>query len=297
MNTSSLYQRVLISFLFFCLLGIKNVQAEQPIPEFKSRVVDLTNTLTPTQKQLLEEQLKQLEKTKGSQLAVLIVPTTTPETIEQYAIRVVEKWQLGRKEVDDGVLLLIAKNDRKLRIEVGYGLEGVIPDAIAKRVISEIITPYFKVGDFYGGIVAGVHQLISLIEGEPLPPPKQHDDYREPGVQDLLFFLVFVLFFAPAFRSLFGRLIGSGVAGGIAGLLTWSITATLVASILAGVAIFFLALMFTSGGRSNFPGGRGGYYGGGFGGGWSGRGGWSGGGGFGGGGGGSFGGGGASGGW
>ncbi len=292
MNTPSLYQRVLITFLFFCLLGVKNTQAEQPIPEFNGWVVDLTNTLTSTQKQLLEQQLKQFAETKGSQLAVLIVPTTTPESIEQYSIRVVEKWQLGRKGIDDGVLLLIAKNDRKLRIEVGYGLEGVIPDAVAKRVISEIISPYFKVGDFYGGIVAGVQQLIRLIEGEPLPAPEYQNDYREPGVQDLLFFLVFILFFAPAFRSLFGRLIGSGVAGGIAGLLTWSVTATLVVSILAGAAIFILALMFTSGGRSNFPGGRGGYYGGGFGGGWSGGGGFGGGGG-----GGSFGGGGASGGW
>lgn len=291
MKNFLLYQRVLHVYVFLFLLGIQVVQAEQPIPEFKSRVVDLTNTLTPTQKQLLEEQLKQLEENKGSQLAVLIVPTTAPEAIEQYSIRVVEKWQLGRKGVDDGVLLLIAKEDRKLRIEVGYGLEGVIPDAVAKRVISEIITPYLKVGDFYGGIVAGVHQLISLIEGEPLPPPKQHDGYQKPGIQDLLFFLVFILFFAPAFRSLFGRLMGSGVAGGIAGFITWSVTATAVASILAGIAIFALALMFTSGGRSNFPGGRGGYYGGGFGGGWSG------GGGFGGGGGGSFGGGGASGGW
>ncbi len=291
MNTFAVSQRVLIILLFFCLLGVKNTHAEQPVPEFKSRVVDLTNTLTATQKQLLEQQLKHLEETKGSQLAVLLVPTTKPETIEQYSIRVAEKWQLGRKGIDDGVLLLIAKNDRKLRIEVGYGLEGVIPDAVAKRVISEIITPYFKAGDFYGGIEAGVHQLVRLIEGEPLPAPKQQDDYREPGVQDLLFFLVFILFFAPAFRSLFGRLIGSGVAGGIAGLLTWAVTATLVASIVAGIAIFLLALMFTSGGRSNFPGGRGGYYGGGFGGGWSG------GGGFGGGGGGGFGGGGASGGW
>jgi uncharacterized protein len=184
MNTYSLSQRVLITFLFFCLSGVKNIQAEQPVPKFNSWVVDLTNTLTPTQKQLLEQQLKQLAETKGSQLAVLIVPTTTPESIEQYSIRVAEKWQLGRKGIDDGVLLLIAKNDRKLRIEVGYGLEGVIPDAIAKRVISEIITPYFKAGDFYGGIVAGVHQLIQLIEGEPFPAPKQLDDYREPGFQE-----------------------------------------------------------------------------------------------------------------
>jgi uncharacterized protein len=282
------------SLLIFCLLGISFAWAEQPIPELKTRVTDLTQTLSSSQKQQLEQRLEQLELTKGSQLAILVIPTTQPESIEQYAFRVSEKWQLGRKGIDDGALLLIAKDDRKLRIEVGYGLEGAIPDAIAKRVIAEIISPYFKAGDFYGGITAGTHQIARLIDGESLPDPSQRETT---GIENLPFFLIFILFFSPALRSLFGRLIGSGVAGGFAGLLTWSVTTALVGSILAGISIFFLALLFHRGGRSNFPGGKGGY-GGGFGGSWPGGSGgsWSGGGGFGGGGGG-FGGGGASGGW
>lgn len=283
--------KLLYGLCIYGLLGATHsASAEQPIPELITRVTDLTNTLSPTQKHLLEQQLGQLESKKGSQLVVLVTPSTQPESIEQYAFRVAEYWKLGREGADDGVLLLIAKNDRKLRIEVGYGLEGVIPDAIAKRVIAETISPYFKAGDFYGGITAGVNQLERLIEGEPLPPSKQHNARETTRYEDLPFFLIFILFFAPALRSLFGRLIGSGIAGGFAGFLTWSVTTVLIGSIFAGVAVFILALLFHRGGRSNFPGGRGGY-GGGFGGSWpSGGSGWSGGGG-------GFGGGGASGGW
>jgi len=288
-----LCRKTRLFLLVFFLIGFGTVWAEQPIPDLRSRVTDLTNTLSPSQTQQLEQKLAGLESEKGSQLVILIIPTTQPESIEQYAYRVAEQWKIGRKNTDDGVLLLVAKKDRKLRIEVGYGLEGAIPDAIAKRVIAETITPYFKIDDFFGGISAGADQLTKLIQGESLPPPSQQN-WEPVGVQDLLFFLIFILFFAPALRSLFGRLIGSGVAGGIAGFLTWSITTALLGSVLAGVAIFLLALLFHRGGRSNFPGGRGGY-GGGFGGSWPSGGG--GGGGFSGGGGGGFGGGGASGGW
>lgn len=285
------YLKILGMLLFFTLTGANIAHAEQPVPAMSAFVTDLTGTLSATQLQSLEQQLSQLDSDKGSQLAVLIVPNTQPESIEQYAFRVAEQWQLGRKDIDDGVLLLVAKNDRKMRIEVGYGLEGAIPDAIAKRVISEVITPYFKAGDFYGGISAGTQQLTGLINGEQLPPPSQSIVDGKSSIEDLLFMLFFILFFAPFLRSIFGRLIGSGVAGGFAAYLTWSITAILVSSIFAGIAVFVLALLFHAGGRSNFPNDRGGY-GGGFGGGS-----WSGGGGFGGGGGGSFGGGGASGGW
>lgn len=277
--------------LFLTLVWANFAYAELPVPEFSAFATDLTGTLTPTQKQSLEQQLSQLESTKGSQLAILIVPSTQPESIGQYAFRVAEQWKLGRKNIDDGVLLLIAKNDRKARIEVGYGLEGAIPDAIAKRVISDVMTPYFKAGDFYGGISAGIIQLTRLINGESLPPaPNRSNRNSNPTIDDLLFMLFFILFFAPFLRSLFGRLIGSGIAGGFAGYVTWSVTTILAGGIFAGIAVFILALLFHRGGRSNFPSGRGGY-GGGFGGSWSGRGG-----GFGGGGGG-FGGGGASGGW
>lgn len=277
--------------LLLAVAGGNLSHAEQPVPEFTALLTDLTETLTLTQKQALEQQLLQLASSKGAQFAILIVPSTLPESIEQYSFRVAEDWKLGRKNIDDGLLLLIAKNDRKIRIEVGYGLEGVIPDAIAKRIISETITPYFKVDAFYQGVSAGVLQLIGLVNGEPLPPPSQSISRETSSIEDLLGVYVFILFFASFFRSIFGRLIGSGVAGGLAGYLTWSITSILISSVIAGVALFILALMFNRGGRSHFSDDGGGF-GGGFGGSWSGgRGG-----GFGGGGGG-FGGGGASGGW
>ena len=151
------------------LLG--TAQAEVAIPPLKQRVTDLTSTLDASQLQTLETKLAAFEKAKGSQIAVLVLPTTQPEVIEQFAIRVVEVWKLGRKGVDDGVLLLVAKDDRKLRIEVGYGLEGALNDATAKRIVAEVISPAFKQGDFYGGIDAGVTSIIKVIEGEPLPPP------------------------------------------------------------------------------------------------------------------------------
>ncbi|MEE9337270.1 MAG: YgcG family protein [Methylococcaceae bacterium] len=286
--------KILGALLFLTSTEFNSAHAEQKIPQLISPVTDLTGTLSPSQKQGLEQKLLQFESSKGSQLVILIVPSTQPESIEQYAFRAAEQWKLGRKNIDDGVLLLVAKNDRKLRIEVGYGLEGAIPDAIAKRVISEIITPYFKAGDFYSGISAGTEQLTKLINGEPLPPPSQSYGNQQSTIEELLFILFFILFFAPILRSMFGRLIGSSLAGGFAGYFTWSVTTLLASSVAAGVAIFFLAMLFHRGGRSNFPSDRGGY-GGGFGGSWSGRSGGFGGG-FGGGGGG-FGGGGASGGW
>src|SRR3989338_635957 len=159
--------------VLLALLLCGAAQAEVPVQPLSARVTDLTATLDAQQKQALESRLAAFEAKKGAQLAVLFVPTTQPETIEQYALRVAEVWKLGRKGVDDGALLLVAKDDRAMRIEVGYGLEGVIPDAVAKRVISEIITPYFKQGDFYGGIQAGVTRLVRLVEGEPLPPPRK----------------------------------------------------------------------------------------------------------------------------
>jgi len=149
----------------------------QPIPKLESRVTDLTGTLTAEQQTALERKLAAFEARKGSQLALLIVPTTRPEEIEQYSIRVVDQWKLGRRKVDDGALLIIAKNDRTLRIEVGYGLEGVLTDATSNRIISETITPLLRTGDFYGGIAAGFDQMMRVIDGEPLPAP----DHRWQG--------------------------------------------------------------------------------------------------------------------
>src|SRR5664279_2871242 len=137
-------KRLWTRLLLLALLLCGTAQAEVAVPALKERVTDLTSTLDAGQKQLLESKLSAFESGKGSQIAVLIVPTTQPETIDQYGIRVVEAWKLGRKGVDDGVLLLIAKDDRKLRIEVGYGLEGALNDATAKRIVAEVIWPYFK---------------------------------------------------------------------------------------------------------------------------------------------------------
>src|SRR5215470_1366331 len=145
--------------------------AEVAVPPLRAHVTDLTGTLSAAEVQTLDARLRDFERAKGSQIAVLMLPSTQPETIEQYSIRVAEAWKIGRAKVDDGVILVIAKNDRKLRIEVGRGLEGAIPDAIAKRIVSDVIAPHFKSGDFYGGVSAGTDALMKLIEGEPLPAP------------------------------------------------------------------------------------------------------------------------------
>ncbi|MSQ60689.1 MAG: YgcG family protein, partial [Betaproteobacteria bacterium] len=158
-------------------------QELQPVPDLRARVTDLTATLSASQQQELESRLAAYERGKGSQVAVLIVPTTKPEEIEQYSLRVVEKWKLGRERVDDGALLIVAKEDRRLRIEVGYGLEGVLNDATSKRIIDEAIVPRFRADDFAGGIQAGVDRMLRVIEGEALPPPKARGGFT--NVQSL----------------------------------------------------------------------------------------------------------------
>lgn len=274
----------------FALAALAPLRAEVAVPPLAARVTDLTGTLSGGESAALEETLKAFEQRKGSQIAVLIVPSTTPETIEQYALRVAESWKLGRKGVDDGALLLVAKDDRALRIEVGYGLEGVIPDVIAKRIVSEIIVTRFREGDFAGGIRAGVEQMIRLVDGEPLPPPAAQRDDGTAGVWSMLpHILIFAVVGGAMLRALFGRFVGASIAGGAAGFISWLVLASVLGGVAIG-AIAFLLTLFVS-----LRGGRGGY------GGWSsGGGGWSGGGGGGGGfsgGGGGFGGGGASGRW
>src|SRR6267143_2440471 len=146
--------------------------ADVAVPPLSGRVVDQTGTLSSGDVASLTQTLKSLEERKGSQVAVLIVPTTAPETIEQFSIRVAEAWKIGRKKIDDGAILVVAKGDRKLRIEVGYGLEGSLNDVTAKRIIDEIITPKFRSGDFAGGISAGIDRIIRVIDGEKLPAPE-----------------------------------------------------------------------------------------------------------------------------
>ena len=241
------------------------------IPALKSRVTDLTGTLSTVEQQALEQKLAAFEQHKGSQLAVLIVATTGNEAIEQFGIRAAEQWKLGRKGTDDGLLLIVAKADRTLRIEVGYGLEGVIPDAIAKRVISETIVPRFKAGDFAGGIDAGMTQLIALVDGEALPPPKrQQRQQRQEGNNPLGLLLMAAMVGGQVLRSLLGPVVAGGVVGaGVFGL-AWLITGTLGMALVLGFGGFFVTLLGIMGliGSSGFGGGgRGGMGGGGFGGG------------------------------
>jgi uncharacterized protein len=270
----------------------------QPIPKLTSRVTDLTGTLTAEQQSALEQKLAAFESSKGSQLAVLMVPTTQPEEIEQYSIRVVEQWKLGRKKVDDGALLIIAKNDHHVRIEVGYGLEGVLTDAMSNRIIDETVKPAFRQGNFYGGIDGALEQMMRLIQGEPLPPPAHEwsTGRQRGGAPNLLPTLFFaVLIGSVVLRGIFGRTLGSAFTGVATGLIVWLALRALLVAGLAAVGAFLLALLMGLSRGSGWSSGprTGGFLGGGFGGGMGGG---FGGGGFSGGGGG-FGGGGASGSW
>jgi uncharacterized protein len=264
-----------------------------PVPALTARVTDLTQTLSAEQRSALEQKLAAFEAQKGSQVAVLIVPTTQPEEIEQYSIRVVDAWRLGRAKVDDGALLIVAKNDRRLRIEVGRGLEGAMPDAIAKRIIAETITPHFRDGDFAGGIDAGVDQMISVIQGEALPPPPRRSQ-RQGGGDDRIYALLVPFFILWGLGHLLKKMFGTFPASGLVGV-GMGVVATLVLGSLAlaagiGLVAMIASLVMYSGAIGGLPLGYGGGRGGGFGGGGFGGGGF-------GGGGGGFGGGGSSGSW
>jgi uncharacterized protein len=268
--------------------------ADVPVPALKARVTDLTGTLNAQQKSELEGRIAAYETRRGSQIAVLLLPTTKPEEIEQYSIRVAEAWKIGRKGVDDGLILIVAKDDRRLRIEVGYGLEGAIPDAIAKRVIEERITPRFRDGDFYGGVRDGVDQLIKLAEGEKLPPPQASAPGGRLEGGDPFSYIVpafmFVVIAGAIFKAMLGRVPGALATGAGLGAIAWLLYGLGVAA-LAALVGFVLAFINTGTGRGGgWSSGRGGSWGGGSSGGSSG-------GSWGGGGGGGFGGGGASGRW
>lgn len=292
-NLSSTMRQLCQQFMLIllCSLSLNAYADTQEISELKARVTDLTATLSVEQKQQLTAQLVALEEDKGSQLAVLIVATTEPEAIEEYSLRVAEKWQLGRKGVDDGVLLLIAIQDRRIRIEVGYGLEGAIPDATAGRVIREYISPAFRQGNYYQGIATGVDRLSDLIHGETLPESNWETAVGGDIQDQLLFFGIFGLVIANILSSLLGRFIAALLAGGAVGGIAYLMGFALVFDVIVGVIVFLLSLFFIANRSSSYRDHGG--FGGGFGGGSSG-------GGFGGGfggGGGGFGGGGASGGW
>ncbi|WP_296700743.1 YgcG family protein [Rhodoferax sp.] len=240
------------------------VSAQIAVPPLTGHVIDQTGTLTVEQKSSLEQSLTAFEARKGSQLAVLMIPSSAPEAIEPYALRVAEQWKLGRKKVDDGAILVIAKDDRTLRIEVGYGLEGALNDATSKRIISETILPRFKQQDFYGGINAGVGQIISVIDGEPLPAPSEKPtgnigDLRQ--YAPIVFILAIVV--GGVLRATLGRVPGALVTGGAVAVLAWFVAGAVSVALLAGVMALFVTLL--GGGMRGH--GLGGYYGGGRGGG------------------------------
>ena len=231
--------------------------ADVAVPPLTGRVVDQTGTLSSGDVEALTQTLKDLQTRKGSQIAVLIVPTTYQESIEQFSIRVAEAWKIGRKKIDDGALLVVAKNDRRLRIEVGYGLEGTLTDATSRRIIDEDITPKFKSGDFAGGISAGVNRMIRLIDGEKLPAPEP-EHWSSPGLANYIdpfnpFVIVGAFFISALLRTTLGRLVGSVATGGVVGFVAWLFVGSLVASVIVGIGAFLFALfsdvISTGGGR------------------------------------------------
>jgi uncharacterized protein len=278
------------------LVCLSTFAEDRLIPALTGRVVDETDTLSAQQKSALEAKLQAFEQHKGSQIAVLITGTTFPESIEPYSIRVAEAWKIGRKQVNDGILIVVAKSDRTMRLEVGYGLEGAVPDAIARRLVDEVFIPGFRDGKFYEGLDAGIDRLIKVIDGEPLPEVSRAPTARgnSGSLQSyFVIFLVATLGIGGVLRRVLGPLPAALVVGGGIGVLAWLIVAPIFVAAIAGVVAFIMTLL---GGAApgRFGGGGGGFGGGGFGGG--GFGGGGGGGGFSGGGGG-FGGGGASGRW
>lgn len=294
----------LVSLMAAFALPVAAQQGLVPIPALTSHVIDVTKTLSAADAQSLDAKLAAFVQQKGSQIVVLMVPTTLPEDIASFANRVGNVWKIGRKEVGDGVLLIVAKDDRKVRIEVAKALEGAIPDLAARQVIETAITPNFKQGNYAAGLSAAADQLIARVSGEALPEPKSQRGGKGNAFgfdwADLAIFMFFAVPVAGGIaRSIFGRKLGSLVVGGGVGALAMVVTTSLLVAGLAGVAALIVTMMFGGGiaasTGSRRSGGASGWGGGGFGGG-GGLGG-GGGGGFSSGGGGDFGGGGASGDW
>lgn len=283
---SRLLRLLLLAFLLGpAALGTAVAQQLAPIPPLDSPVVDTTGTLDAAQRQALVQQALALQQRKGSQLQILIVPSTRPEDIAQYTTRVFEQWGIGRKGVDDGVLLVVARDDRRVRIEPGYGLEGAIPDAIANRVIQEYLVPRFRNDDYAGGIAEATAVLVRLIDGEPLPAPVASN--REPDGGNATFGIALFIggFAAVLVRLLFARRsrpMSGALAALLGGAAGWLLLSLAGGGVAAAVALFMSLGGMSPGGFARGGGfGSGGFGGGGFGGGggWSGGGGRSGGGG------------------
>ena len=267
-----------------------------PVPALSARVIDQTGTLTAEQVRALSDQLQALETQRGSQVVILMVPTTQPEDIAAYAQRVGDSWKIGRREVGDGLLIVVALQDRRMRIEVAKTLEGAIPDLMASRIIERTLKPAFQAGAYADGLSKAIDQIDKLIAGEGLPEPTAERGRGEGfDLNDLLVFgLMGVPVLFGVLSAVLGRKAGALGTGLIGGGLAWWLTASVLLGVVAAVLAVVLALSLGHGGR-----GRGGWGGppGGFGGGGFGGGGFGGGGGFSSGGGGNFGGGGASGRW
>lgn len=250
------------------------------LPPLAARVTDLTGTLAAGQCAELEAALAAIEQSKGAQVVVLLLPTTQPETIEQFGIRLAEAWKVGRRGVNDGVIVVVAKEDRKMRIEVGYGLEGAVPDAVAKRIIAEQMAPRFRQGDFHGGLMAAVRLLGQAIAGEALPAPAAQPVER-PGeeTEDGFFWLALAVMFAGVFRMVLG-FAGSLLAAGVAGWLALTLFGSWVAAVIAALLAFMFSFArpgsgggysggdFSSSGGGGFSGGGGDFGGGGASGDW-----------------------------
>lgn len=246
------------SLLLACcvLFGINSQAAEGlvDIPPLQNAVTDLTQTLSAQEQAALNQKLAQFSQQAGSQVAVLIVPTTQPEEISQFGIRLAEAWKIGRDKQDDGVIVIVAKQDRKMRVEVGYGLEGAIPDAVAKRIIAEQLAPAFKQGQFYVGLNLATDTLIKLIQGEQLPAPASRDQEPQGGLMHWLPILMFAAIFAGAvLRGLLGAFFGSAITGGLLAVLAGWLGATLLIMGLVGLAAFVFTLAMGSSGAGGLP--------------------------------------------
>ena len=271
----------LLALLWLALLPAAGWAAELvPLPTLSARVTDLTGTLDETQRGRLEAQLAAIDRAGRAQVAVLLLPTTQPEAIDQFGIRLAEAWKIGHKGADNGVIVIVAKNDRKMRIEVGYGLEGSIPDAIAKRIIAERMAPLFKQGDFFGGLRAAIEGLDQALGGSSAAAPAAMPSSKPSASaddSDLLPWLMAAVVAGGVLRMIFG-FFGSLLAAVVAGWLGLAIFGSWLAALLVGVVIFVLSFFnlfslggFGGGGSSSgggFSGGGGSFGGGGASGDW-----------------------------
>lgn len=241
--TLSVWRAAIVAALL--LAFVVPALADVPVPQLTGRVVDRTGTLSSGDIAALSQKLSDFETRKGSQIAVLIVPTTDPETIEQFSIRVGEAWKIGRKKVDDGAILVVAKNDRHLRIEVGYGLEGALTDVTSRRIIDEVVTPKFREGDFAGGIAAGVYRMMRVVDGEPLPVPSRSVNFANLNdIGPIVPITVFASFIVGGFlRALLGRLLGSVATGSVVAVLALLILGSGAVALIAGIIGFVLSFL------------------------------------------------------